>query len=69
MNVVPIRHDGPCGQRSVCWRPACRAAYPDALTVEWFPSRRIIARCHEREYTACDLDHLADLARHGRAAA
>ena len=40
-----IRHRGPCGPRRPCWRPACRQANGDYLTIEVLPTGWI-AYCH-----------------------
>jgi hypothetical protein len=40
-----IRHRGPCGPRRPCWRPACREANGDYLTVEVLTTGWI-AYCH-----------------------
>lgn len=40
-----IRHDGPCGERRQCWRPACRAAFPGLRTIELQPDKAL-AFCH-----------------------
>ena len=41
-----LRHEGPCGRREACWRPACREAWPGYRTVEVLPDGEVIARCH-----------------------
>lgn len=43
---APLRHDGPCGRRSACWRPACRAAWGDYRTVEVLGDGLVLAYCH-----------------------
>ena len=42
-------HGGPCGPRTRCWRPSCRADWGDCRTVEW-TARAVIARCHKAIY-------------------
>lgn len=52
---IALIHEGPCGPRTRCWRPACRAAWGDYRTVEW-TARAVIARCHRAIYEDLNLD-------------
>ncbi len=48
--TIPLRHDDPCGRRSPCWRPACRAAYPGLATIELLADGTVIAYCHGTQF-------------------
>lgn len=50
-----IRHRGPCGRRTTCWRPSCRAEFPGYPSVEVLSTGEMIAYCHNETYPAGDL--------------
>ncbi len=61
----PLHHAGPCGERRLCWRPACRDTFSSYKTVEVMPNGWVISHCHGQSYSASDLDLRVELSKHG----
>ncbi len=65
-NRPVIRHQGPCGERRYCARPACRDEFGIYPTVEFLPNGAIIAYCHGVTYGGtADLSYRIEVSRFG----